>query len=138
MKPRNGKIAHLPENIREQLNMRLYSKHPGVVILKWLNALPEVKSVLALRFGGRPVNPPNLFEWKKGGYAEWHKELTIGPGLVERDPELNRLFCSLLQSRFQEAFVQLMHETVVAALECLATNRKQAENGLAQANSSNN
>src|SRR5439155_19213144 len=38
---------------------------------KWLNALPEVRSVLAADFQGRPIQPWNLTEWKQGGYRDW-------------------------------------------------------------------
>jgi len=38
----NGKIFHLPQSIREQLNGRLDNHEPHRRILPWLNALPEV------------------------------------------------------------------------------------------------
>src|SRR5687768_2523333 len=68
---RTGKIARLPRHIREELNSRLEANAPGREIVVWLNELPEVQSVLAHRFHGKPVSEQNLSEWRHGGYAEW-------------------------------------------------------------------
>src|SRR2546427_4174833 len=68
---RTGKIARLPHEIREQLNHRLRDGHQAKSVLSWLNALPEVRSVLKSEFSGRPVSPVNLTEWKNGGYRDW-------------------------------------------------------------------
>lgn len=67
---RTGKIARLPHEIREQLNLRIQNGEPGKSILKWLNALPEVLAILQEHFKGRPIAPSNLTEWKAGGYPE--------------------------------------------------------------------
>ncbi len=68
---RNGKIARLPRDIRNQLNRRLQDGEPGIRLVEWLNSLPEVRQVLAEDFGGRDVNEQNLSEWKQAGYQEW-------------------------------------------------------------------
>src|SRR5690348_12700177 len=68
---RNGKIAHLPHTIREQLNLRLQNKDQARTILPWLNSLPEVKKILADHFDSRPITKQNLSEWKHGGYRDW-------------------------------------------------------------------
>ena len=70
---RVGKIARLPREIREQLNCRLRDGEPGKRLVAWLNALPEVKAVLAGEFGGRAISEQNLSEWKAGGYCDWEK-----------------------------------------------------------------
>jgi len=44
---RKGKIARLPRALRHELNRRLADNEDGGVTLNWLNALPEVKAVLA-------------------------------------------------------------------------------------------
>jgi hypothetical protein len=80
MKPRNGKIARLPQPIREQLNQRLLDKEPYARLLQWLNALPEVHAVMAGLFGGRPINQQNLSEWKLGGFQEWFVLSTAASG----------------------------------------------------------
>src|SRR6266581_833589 len=66
-----GKIARLPLAIREQLNRRLQDGEIGKDLVVWLNSVPEVQAVLKAEFGERPVNEPNLSDWKAGGYEEW-------------------------------------------------------------------
>ena len=61
----------LPSPIRDQLNQRLQDNEPAKTILEWLNNLPEVKTLLAAEFDGRPVNEVNLSDWRKGAYREW-------------------------------------------------------------------
>ena len=68
---RNGKIARLPREIRDRLNRRLADAEGGDALLPWLNALPEVQTVLTQKFGGCPINKQNLSEWRAGGFAEW-------------------------------------------------------------------
>jgi hypothetical protein len=68
---RNGKIAHLPFEIREELNRRLQDGEPGGPLLAWLNALPSVQAVLAQEFGGCAISKQNLCEWRAGGFAQW-------------------------------------------------------------------
>ena len=73
---RNGKIARLPQAMREQLNRRLNDGEPGKALVAWLNEQPGVKAVLQGQFGGRPISEQNLSEWKQGGYRDWlrHQE----------------------------------------------------------------
>jgi hypothetical protein len=71
---RNGKIARLPRNIRDELNHRLEDGEPGARILAWLNALPPVQAVLSAGFGGGAVNAQNLSNWRMGGYQDWLKQ----------------------------------------------------------------
>ncbi len=68
---RIGKIARLPLGIREQLNRRLQDGEIGKDLVVWLNSAPEVQAVLKAEFGERPVNEPNLSDWKTGGYEDW-------------------------------------------------------------------
>jgi hypothetical protein len=68
---RFGKIARLPLDIREQLNRRLQDGEIGKDLVVWLNSVPEVQAVLKAEFGDRPVNEPNLSDWKTGGYQDW-------------------------------------------------------------------
>jgi len=71
---RNGKIARLPQSIREQINRRLQNGDEGKQIVEWLNALPEVTAQLAAEFDGQPINEPNLSHWKLGGYRDWEAQ----------------------------------------------------------------
>lgn len=68
---RNGKIARLPREIREELNRRLADGEPGGRLLAWLNALPAVQAVVARDFARCPISKQNLCEWRAGGFAEW-------------------------------------------------------------------
>lgn len=74
-----GKIARLPDDIREQLNQRLLDGQSASVILPWLNSLASAKNVLAVQFNGEPVTAQNLSNWRIGGFQHWlrdQKELT--------------------------------------------------------------
>src|SRR6266849_3685012 len=68
---RNGKIARLPNDLRDQLNCRIRDGEPGKSLLRWLNGLPEVKALLKAEFANHPIAPSNLSEWKNGGYLDW-------------------------------------------------------------------
>jgi hypothetical protein len=71
---RRGKIARLPQPIREQVNQRLENGEEGKKIVEWLNTLPEVTSLLAADFDGQPVTDSNLSNWKLGGYRDWEEQ----------------------------------------------------------------
>ena len=64
---RNGKIARLPREIRDELNRRLQKGEQGGPLLAWLNALPAVSAVLAQEFGSVAISKQNLCEWRTGG-----------------------------------------------------------------------
>ena len=53
---RNGKVARLPRDIRNQLNRRLQDGEPGTRLVEWLNSLPDTQSVLAADYGGRLIS----------------------------------------------------------------------------------
>ena len=71
---RNGKIARLPGQIREEINRRLHDGEDGKKILGWLNSVDEVKTILAEKFDGRPVTKGNLHEWRQGGHRDWEMQ----------------------------------------------------------------
>jgi len=70
---RTGKIARLPRSLRHELNTRLENGEPARTLLQWLNALPEVQSILESTFEGRPISEQNLSEWKTGGFLDWQR-----------------------------------------------------------------
>jgi hypothetical protein len=51
---RNGKIARLPHEIRDQLNRRLYDGELQTRLVDWLNSLPETQAVLKANFEEQP------------------------------------------------------------------------------------
>ncbi len=67
----NGKIAHLPRAIRDELNRRMDDGQTGTELLPWLNELPEVKKLLAEQFAARPIVKQNLYQWHAGGHRLW-------------------------------------------------------------------
>jgi hypothetical protein len=71
---RVGKIARLPEHIREQINCRLQDGEEGRKIISWLNSLDEVKAVLSSSFNSCKITDGNLSEWKRGGYRDWETQ----------------------------------------------------------------
>lgn len=88
---RTGKIARLPHHIRDQLNRRLHEGEQAKDLAHWLNSLPEVQAILTAAFGGKPVRPQNLSEWKQGGYRDWllqHEALELVRRLAEDASEL--------------------------------------------------
>lgn len=74
MRTRTGKIARLPEPIREELNQRLFNGARGKDMPAWLNELPEVRQTLAEFFNGRPITEHNVSEWRTGGFQDWLRQ----------------------------------------------------------------
>jgi hypothetical protein len=116
MKTRTGKIARLPEPIREQLNQQLLNGVLGKNTVPWLNQLPEVKAVLAEHFGGRPINEHNISEWRHGGYHDWlrHREtrarvlhLTEEYAYLESEARLSRRVESVMIAELLDHMDQL-------------------------------
>ncbi|MGD1084821.1 MAG: hypothetical protein ABSA47_08755 [Verrucomicrobiota bacterium] len=68
---RNGKIAKLPRDVREDLNLRMDNGEDGRTLLEWLNSLSEVQETLQADFAGVPISRQNLCEWRLGGFREW-------------------------------------------------------------------
>jgi len=69
-KSRQGKIARLPWNIREELNRRMLDNQPLRKICEWVNGLPETIAQCAERKLA-PVTWFNLSSWRQGGYQDW-------------------------------------------------------------------
>ncbi len=88
---RIGKIARLPQPIRNALNRRLQDGETGPALVDWLNQQTEVQTVLNAQFEGRPISEQNLSEWRNGGYLDWlrHEEARgFVQNLVEQAAEL--------------------------------------------------
>ena len=74
---RRGKIARLPQALRDELNNRMLEGQRGNKLVAWLNALPEVHAMLAEEFVGRPILPQNLTEWRQGGFPDWLRDREV-------------------------------------------------------------
>src|SRR5688572_25916001 len=60
---RRGKVAHLPKELRTEVNLRLDDNHTYEAIGAWLETQ------------GHPgFNPTNLHNWKQGGFQDWLRE----------------------------------------------------------------
>ena len=66
-----GKIGRLPTAVQEQVNRRLEQGERAQTLVVWLNAQPEVQTVLAAEFAGKTVREQNLSAWRKNGYQKW-------------------------------------------------------------------
>jgi hypothetical protein len=71
LRTRNGKIARLPHDVREELNLRLERSERSPQLLAWLNALPAVREFVRGEFNGEPVSKHNLSQWRRGGFQDW-------------------------------------------------------------------
>ena len=100
----NGKIARLPHHIRNELNERIRNGEPGIRIVEWLNAHPEVKQTLHLWSIEQPINEQNLCNWKARRYQEWlrHQEACeYASQIVEQAEELEtEADCMELSDRY--------------------------------------
>jgi hypothetical protein len=71
---RNGKIARLPKNLREEINLRLQNGEEASPIADWLNTLPKVQAFLKAEFDGQAINENNISNWRHGGFREWQEQ----------------------------------------------------------------
>ena len=71
---RRGKIARLPNALRDAVNQRILDGVPAQATIAWLNEKPEVKAILDEYFAGEPINDENFSQWVKGGYEEWRDD----------------------------------------------------------------
>ena len=116
-----GKIARLPHQIREQLNVRMRNAEKAKPLLQWLNSLPEVQAVLATEFGGVPILKQNLSQYRKRGYRDWlsqQETLAKVQRLLSQPPEsdpatpgkLSDHFVGFLLTRYALATARLGQE----------------------------
>jgi preprotein translocase subunit SecD len=73
---RKGKIARLPQEIRDRICLLMADGITDVKIAETLNADPAVQAKLAEYEGGGVKSKPeitdgNLSEWRQGGYQDW-------------------------------------------------------------------
>ena len=70
-----GKISRLSRELQTEVNRRLAAGEPSRILLAWLNAQPEVQTLLANEFSGLPVNKQNLSQWRLGSFQEYMLQL---------------------------------------------------------------
>ncbi|PWU21061.1 MAG: hypothetical protein C5B50_02630 [Verrucomicrobia bacterium] len=117
LRVRRGKIARLPNDLRDKINQRLLDGQEGIAILDWLNSLPEVRSFVDSEFDGYPLSPSNLTEWKQGGYRDWlvtHNASTFLANLCDPD--------SLAQAGFTSDLVTILSRCLTVHYAACAQN----------------
>ena len=125
---RVGKIARLPQYLREQLNRRIEDGEPGRDLVKWLNSCEEVQETLAEHFDGRPITEQNLSEWKQGGFKDWqrHQETrALARGFLAEAEELEEEIGEI-------PLTDRLTETVALTLARLLREAVNGEKGPAQ------
>jgi len=80
---RRGKIARLPNVIRQELNQRLRDGERLDKLAKWLNSLPRVKAIMESEFEGKAVSAQNVSDWRKAGYLDWLRDEEAKSWLAE-------------------------------------------------------
>jgi hypothetical protein len=78
-KARNGKIARLPDKLRESINLLL------------LDGLTYEAIITRLGDGGKHLNYHNLKRWRQGGYQDWLMALQSGDRAQLRQQFLQKL-----------------------------------------------
>lgn len=115
-KTRNGKIARLPHQVREELNRRIRDGQEGKALVEWMNGLEEVRAVLRRDFGGGVIREQNLSEWRKGGYQEWLRRQDLLSRVGDLAADAGRLreaggmisdhLACILAARFAQALME--------------------------------
>lgn len=119
---RVGKIARLPEAVREELNKRLRGGQLGPQVLPWLNGLSEVRAVLQEFFSGQNINAQNLSDWRNGGYREWEEKGDRRYQRLERIKELSAMSMKLAQANggnLSEGAASILGGSILEVLEQL-------------------
>jgi len=116
MSNRNGKIARLPRDVRDELNKRIDNGEPANRLVAWLNDLPEVKRALATYFEGREINEPNLSEWSNGGYLDWRARKEAVEEARERAANADEL-AEAAEDRPAHHLATVLTDRYAAALE---------------------
>lgn len=120
MSRRHCKIARLPRPIQEELNRRIEAGIPGRDLLRWLNALPEVLSLLYERFESDPIDEQNLADWRTTGFPKWQSRQLYLKGLEEFAAQARQLdpvlapMASLAASMLSRQYARLLSESITS------------------------
>lgn len=128
---RTGKIARLPEGVREELNRRLRAGALGPALLPWLNGLPEVRAVLTEFFDGKDINAQNLSDWRTGGFADWEKKQDRHFQRIEHTRELAAMSMRLAEAgggNLTDGASAIVAGEILGVLEGLEDLKERAAN----------
>ncbi len=130
MNTRTGKIARLPQPIRDQLNHKLEDGVGGPEILAWLNGMWKVQEILGLRFGGEPISPQNLSVWRQGGFVDWQRHQVSRETAREFVAELEEMEAEVgpasLGDRVSQMVALMMGRLLREAMAGEASERRKA------------
>ena len=115
---RTGKIAHLPDNLIEELNVRLNDGETAATLLPWLNDHPEVREVLDEKFLGEPISKQNLSAWRQGGYAAWYAHQELMTMAVDFSSNVNEM-TDVVDDTFVDDVAMMLSVRYAALLEDL-------------------
>ncbi len=68
---RTGRIARLPDQVREQLYERLADGQASTSILAWLNDTPQARSFPTEHLGVQPIDANDLNDWCQTAHQDW-------------------------------------------------------------------
>lgn len=68
---RNGRIARLPSDLRQQLNRRLEGGEPAEDVLAWLNAQPAGQPNPTAESADPAFAIKDLADWQETGHCDW-------------------------------------------------------------------
>ena len=114
-----GKIARLPDEIRNELNNRILNGKSGPEILAWLNELPAVKEILAAQFFAAPINKQNLSSWRGEGYQRWLTEKK-NEEMMENDAEYAARMAKAAGGSFSRGVAAVASGKILKFLETTA------------------
>ncbi|HSI14450.1 MAG TPA: hypothetical protein VK961_20535 [Chthoniobacter sp.] len=99
---RTGKIARLPQAIRQRLNERLADGESQQILVAWLNEHKIVRERLERFHGGRAITEQNLSDWKAGGFRDWERHQESRGMLREFLSEVEELSAELGEEELLE------------------------------------
>jgi len=123
---RKGKIARLPEEIREIINQQISDNIALKRIAAEINARPGIAEILQPHFKNRTITESNLSEWKLGGYLEWRSERAAKSSMA-RIMSANDTVLDAAQSRLSDRIAVLLASHMIAEIKQLENTTRTEE-----------
>lgn len=124
---RYGKIARLPKNTRDDINLCLRDGRPAEDILKWVNEDPNCRRILAKEFDSRPITKQNLSQWKHGGYQAWLRLQHICEQVQSLREQPDDLDANLFDKSIADRIAMLLSVQLLNATQQLETIKDPKE-----------
>ncbi len=132
MKPSNGKIARLPNHLRDRINTMIRDCVPYKTIIETLG-----KPV-------RHINERNFTNWKKHGHKHWLKEqeqidlmqkasnLAMAAATSNKTMVVHQASIHLVATQLKDALTQFNSKSILEALESAPENYPKLVNAIAR------